>query len=59
MEIRSATTSYAKYKAKASYLRKKEIKQQLDHLDVIICNNLFCNDVHLVLQEYDDLKTEL
>ena len=59
MEIRSATTSYAKYKAKTSYLREKEIKRQLDHLDVIICNNFFSDDIHLVLQEYNDLKTEL
>ena len=56
MEIRSATTSYAKHKAKASFLREKEIKGQLD---AIICNNFFSSDIDHVLQEYDNLKTEL
>ena len=48
-----------KMTAKASYLREKEIKGQLDHLDAIICNNFFSSDIDHVLQEYDNLKTEL
>ena len=59
MELRSATISYAKYKVKASSLREKEIEQQLDHLDSVICNNFFSADIDSVLQKYENLKTEL
>ena len=59
MEIRTVSISYAKSKAKSTYHREQEIKQQLDHLVNIICNNLFSTHINQVLQEYDNLKTEL
>ena len=58
MEIRTASISYAKSKAKSTYHREQEIKRQLDHLDVFICNNFFSGHIDQVLQEYDNLKTE-
>ena len=50
--------SYAKHKVKASYFREKEIERQLGHLDSI-CNNFFSAGIDHVLQEYENLKTEL
>ena len=41
MEIRNATISYAKYKAKVSRDRAEDIKRQLEQLDDTICNNFF------------------
>jgi len=58
IEIRSATISNAKHKVKALHLKEKEIKQQLNHLDAIICSNFFSTDINQVLQEYENLKTE-
>ena len=59
MEIRIASISYAKGKAKSTYHREQEIKRQLDHLEAFICNNFFSGHIDQVLQEYDNLKTEL
>ena len=59
MEIRTASISYAKSKAKSTYHREQEIKRQLDHLNVFIRNNFFSGHIDQVLQEYDNLKTEL
>ena len=59
MEIRTASISYAKSKAKSTYHREQEIQRQLDHLDVFICNIFFSGHIDQVLQEYDNLKTEL
>ena len=56
---RTASISYAKSKAKLTYHREQEIKRQLDHSDVFSCNNFFSGHIDQVLQEYDNLKTEL
>ena len=50
MEIRTASISYAKSKAKSTYHREQEMKRQLDHLDVFICNNFFSGYIGKVLQ---------
>ena len=39
MEIRNATISYTKHKAKMARHRAKDIRQQLKQLDDIICNS--------------------
>ena len=59
MEIRNATISYTKHKAKISRDRAKDIRQQLEQLDNIICNDFFASDINQVLQSYDRLKFEL
>lgn len=59
MEIRSATISYSKSKSKSIRNREQDIIQKLDLLDDAICNNFSSPDIAGVLQEYDQLKTEL
>ena len=59
MEIRSATISYTKYKAKISRDRAEEIRHQLEQLDDTICNNFFSPDINQLLLHYDNLKSEL
>ena len=59
MEIRNATISYTNHKAKISRDRAKDIRQQLEQLDNIICNDFFAPDINQVLQSYDRLKFEL
>ena len=59
MEIRNTTISYTKHKAKVSRDRAKDIRQQLEQLDEIICKDFFASDVNQVLQCYDSLKSEL
>ena len=59
MEIRNATISYTKYKAKISRDRVEEIRRQLEQLDDIICNNFFSPDINQLLLNYDNLKSEL
>ena len=59
MEIRNATISYAKYKAKVSRDRAEDIKRQLEQLDDTICNNFFSPDTNQILLHYDNLKSEL
>ena len=39
MEIRSATISFSKSKAKCISTRERELRRRLEQLDVIICNN--------------------
>ena len=59
MEIRNTTISYTKHKAKMSRDRAKDIRQQLEQLDEIICKDFFASDINQVLQCYDSLKSEL
>ena len=59
MEIRNATISYTKQKAKVSSDRAKEISHQLEQLDDTICNNFFSPDINKILVDYDNLKSEL
>ena len=58
MEIRNATISYTKYKAKVSRDWAEEIRHQLEQLDNTICNNVFSLDINKLLQHYDNLKSE-
>ena len=59
MEIRAATISFSKNVAKSTNCRKMEITRQLQALDEFICNNFHAPDIDQVLNEFDDLKTEL
>ena len=59
MEIRNATISNTKYKAKVSRDRAEEIRHQLEQLDNTICNNFFSPDINKLLLHYDNLKSEL
>ena len=59
MEIRDTTISYTKHKAKMSRDSAKNIRQQLEQLDEIICKDFFASDINQVLQCYDSLKSEL
>ena len=59
MEIRNATISYTKYKAKVSRDRAEEIRHQLEQLDDTICNNSLSPDINRILLYYDNLKSEL
>jgi len=59
LEIRNATISYAKHKAKMSINRAKDIRQQLEQPDNAICNDFFSPNINQVLQQYDHLKSEL
>ena len=59
MEIRSTTISFSKGKAQAIRKHEVEIKQQLDKLDKIICNNQNLDNIDGILKQYDDLKKEL
>jgi len=58
MEIWAATISFSKKIAKSAYCREMEIRQQLVVLDDIICNNFHSSEIDLVLEEFDNLKTE-
>ena len=59
MEIRSATISFSKSKAKCISNREQELRRRIDQLDVIICGNFSFPYIDGVLREYDGLKTEL
>ena len=59
MEIRTATISFSKNLAKATNCREMEITRRLQALDELICNNFQAPDIDQVLNEFDDLKTEL
>ncbi|KAL9974209.1 hypothetical protein ACROYT_G011222 [Oculina patagonica] len=59
MEIRNATISYTKYKAKVFRDQAEEIRHQLEELDDTICNNFFSPDTNQLLLHYDKLKSEL
>ena len=59
MEIRTATISFSKNLAKATNCREMEVTRRLQALDELICNNFQAPDIDQVLNEFDDLKTEL
>ena len=59
MEIRAATISFSKNLAKSTNSREMEITRRLQELDEFICNNFHAPDIDQVLNEFDDLKTEL
>ena len=59
MEIRAATISFSKNLAKSTNSREVEITRRLQELDEFICNNFHAPDIDQVLNEFDDLKTEL
>ena len=59
MEIRSATITYSKNKSKSIRNWEQELIRKLDHLDGTICNNFSSPHIDGVLQEYNELKTEL
>ena len=59
MEFRSTTISYSKNKSKLVRVREEEVKSRLEVLDRIICNNFNTPGIDPVLNEYDNLKTEL
>ena len=59
MEIRAATISFSKNLAKSTNSREIEITRRLQELDDFICNNFHAPDIDQVLNEFDDLKTEL
>ena len=59
MEIRAATISFSKTLAKSTNCREMEITRRLTALDEFIYNNFHAPDINQVLNEFDDLKTEL
>ena len=59
MEIRCMTISYAKRKAKETNKRELIIKDTLDKLDHIICNNADLTNIDQELKQYENLKKEL
>lgn len=59
MEIRAATISFSKNKAKSIYRREMEIRHQLNVLGDISCNNFHSHEIDLVLKEFNNVKTEL
>ena len=59
MEIRSATIAFSKSRAKCISNREQALRRRIDQLDVIIYDNFSSPYIDGVLQEYDDLKTEL
>jgi len=59
MEIRAATISFSKNKAKSIYCREMEIRHQLNVLGDISCNNFHSHEIDLVLKEFNNVKTEL
>ena len=56
MEIRAATITYAKSKAKMNHNKENEIKRQLD--DNLICNNFQHPDINNILEKYSKLKKD-
>ena len=59
MKIRAATISFSRNLAKSTNCREMEITRRLQALDELICNNFHASDIDQVLNEFDDLKTEL
>ena len=59
MEIRAATISFSKKLTKSTNCREMEITRRLQALDEFICNNFHASDIDQVLNEINDLKTEL
>ena len=59
MEFRSTTISYSTNKSKLVQVREEEVKNRLEVLDHITCNNFNTPGIDPVLIEYDNLKAEL
>ena len=59
MEIRLATISFAKGKAKIRNMRELEVNKLLEELDNVICNSDNLENVEKELKYYDELKREL
>ena len=59
MEFRATAISYSKNKSKLIHAREEAVKSRLEELDPIICNNFNSPGRDLVLEEFDNLKTEL
>ena len=59
MEIRSATISFAKGKAKIRNMPELEVNKLLEELDNVICNSDNLENVEKELKYYDELKREL
>ena len=59
MEIRSATISFAKGKAKIRNMREFEVIKLLEEMDNVICNSDNLENVEKELKYYDELKREL
>lgn len=59
MEIRAATIAFSKSKTKCISNREQELRRRIDQLDAIICDNFSSPYIDGILQEYDELKTEL
>ena len=59
MEMRAATISFSKSKAKLTNSRELQIKERLEQLDRFICDNFNSPNINHVLKEYEKLNTEL
>ena len=59
MQIRSATISFTKGKAKIRNIRELEVYKLLEELDNVICNSDNLENVEKELKYYDELKREL
>ena len=57
MEVRAATISFSL--AKSTNCMDMEITRRLQSLDEFICKHFHAPDIDLVLNEFDDPKTEL
>ena len=59
MEIRDHTVSFAKRKARTTFKWATEISKQLEELVYKICNNDNLSNIGDILNEYENLKTEM
>ena len=59
MEMRAATISFSNSKAKLTNTRELQIKERLEQLDRLICDNFNSPNISHVFKEYERLKTEL
>ena len=59
MEMRAATISFSKSKAKLTNTRELQIKERLEQLDRFICDNFNSPNMNHVLNEYKKIKTGL
>ena len=59
MEIRTATISFSKGRAKTTDTGENEIKRLLAELDSIICNSDNLQGIEVELKNYDNFKREL
>ena len=56
MEMRAATISFSKSKAKLTNTRELQIKERLERLDRFICDNFNSPNINHVLKEYESLR---